>query len=90
MSDPSGGGEGGGWELVYEARHHAEAGLVRGLLEAEGIVVMSRGKYGLPYLGSAEPVLLLVPAEQLAAATELITAYLETPHEPEEDPHALQ
>jgi hypothetical protein len=67
------------WELVFEARNYAQAGLVRGLLESEGIFVASRGKYGLPHLGSSEPMLVMVPARDATRARELLIAYLGTP-----------
>ena len=73
------GREQGAWELVYEAKNHAEAGLVKGLLESEGLIVMSRGKYGVPHLGGGEPIMLMVPEDQAGQASELIAAYLDTP-----------
>lgn len=71
--------EGSGWLVVFEARNYAEAGMVRGLLEAEGIAVLTRGKYGLPQLGPSEPMLVLVDQAQAGLARELLAAYLETP-----------
>jgi len=73
------GPEAGDWVKVYEARNHAEAGMVRGLLEGDDLLVMQRGRLGLPHLGSSEPVDMFVPEEQAVRARELIAAYLNAP-----------
>ena len=74
---------------VYKAPDHIEAELIRGLLEGNGIPVLTdaRGAQALPFiLGPARVggfISILVPPDQEEAARELLAAREEPPAEPE-------
>lgn len=68
------------WVEVYKAPDHVEAELIRGLLEASGIPVVTeaRGAQALPFiLGPARVggyISILVPPDQEEAAEEVLRA----------------
>jgi len=72
------------WTAVYQARNYAEAGMVKGLLEGEGLTVTTRSLLGVPHLGFSGQVTVLVPGAEEIAALRLISAYLGHPTPPEE------
>lgn len=67
------------WENVFDARNYAEAGMVKGLLEAEGMTVTLRSLLGVPHLGYSGQVSVLVPSEQAARGRDILSAYLRHP-----------
>lgn len=71
------------WTAVYQARNYAEAGMVKGLLEGEGLTVTTRSLLGVPHLGFSGQVTVLVPTDEEIAALRLISAYLGHPASPE-------
>ena len=74
MDVPTGPGDDGCVKLVqvFETRDPVRGLLVRGLLEAEGIDVLAKGEGSGPY--RMGPVILFVPDDVSARATELIAA----------------
>jgi len=73
------------WVEIYKAPDHVEAELIRGLLEASGIPVLTeaRGAQALPYiLGPARVggyISILVPPDREEAARELLAVRGEPP-----------
>ncbi len=64
------------WETVFEARNYAQAGMVKGLLEAEGMPVTLRSLLGVPHLGASAHISVLVPGDQAVRGREIVSAYL--------------
>lgn len=66
---------------LFTARHHAEAYLVQGLLEAQGIAAEVRGEALLTTVDAgalipgAQPQVWVAPGPQVAQAQELVARY---------------
>ncbi|MCR4426020.1 MAG: DUF2007 domain-containing protein [Firmicutes bacterium] len=59
------------WTVVYIAPNRSEAELVKGLLEGEGLLVMLR-PVGVPHLGDAASVEVLVPEAEAEEAHDIL------------------
>jgi hypothetical protein len=59
---------------VLRARNYAEAGMIKELLQDQGLLVMIRSA-GLPHAAFGGQVEVLVPAEKAAAAEEIVRAF---------------
>ncbi|MGI6128680.1 MAG: putative signal transducing protein [bacterium] len=59
------------WTVVYVARNRIEAELLKNILDQEGMLVMLRTT-GIPHLGNAGSVELLVPSSEAEEANEIL------------------
>lgn len=67
------------WAPVFEARNYAEAGMVRGILEGEGLAVRLDSVLGIPHLGFSGRVTVSVPASAAQRGREIVAAYFGAP-----------
>jgi len=78
LSDGTGveaGGRDKGWEVVFRAGNYALAGMLKEILEGEGLLVMVRSQSGLPQSAFGGPVEVLVPADRAEEAQRLVAAF---------------
>lgn len=61
------------WTVVYIAPNRPVAEMLRDVLEAEGIMASLR-PIGVPHMGEAASVEILVPESEIEEATEIINA----------------
>ncbi len=61
------------WTVVYMAPNKTTAEMIRELLENEGLLVMLR-TLGVPHMGDAASVEVLVPESEAEEANELIAS----------------
>ncbi|HHW54519.1 MAG: DUF2007 domain-containing protein [bacterium] len=59
------------WTVVYIARNRIEAETLKGILNSEGLLVMLR-TVGIPHLGDAGNVEILVPESEAEEAQEIL------------------
>lgn len=81
MSGDAGAGGGGGgrgreWEVVFRAPNYALGGMLKEILEGEGMLVLVRSQSGLPQSAFGGPVELVVPKDQAEAARALVEAFV--------------
>lgn len=72
---PEGQGRERQWEVVFRAPNYSLAGMLREILEGEGLLVFVRSQSGLPQSAFGGPVEVLVPAGHAAAARALVEAF---------------
>ena len=63
------------WTVIYVARNRMEAELLKTVLDQEGMLVMLRSS-GIPHLGNAGSVELLVPSSETEEAMEILQGNL--------------
>ncbi|BCV25376.1 MAG TPA: DUF2007 domain-containing protein [Firmicutes bacterium] len=63
------------WTVIYVARNRTEAEMLKGILSAEGILVMLRA-VGVPHLGNSGSVEILVPSSEAEEANEILQGNL--------------
>ena len=63
------------WTVVYIAPNRATAEMLKGVLEAEGLLVMLR-PIGVPHLGDSGAVEILVPESEAEEAHEILSGTL--------------
>ncbi len=63
------------WTVVYIAPNRTTADMLKGVLEAEGLLVMLR-PIGVPHLGDSGAVEILVPESEAEEAHEILSGTL--------------
>ena len=63
------------WTVIYVARNRTEAELLKTVLDQEGMLVMLRA-IGVPHLGNAGSVEILVPSSEAEEANEILQGNL--------------
>ena len=63
------------WTVIYVARNRTEAEMLKTVLAQEGMLVMLRG-IGVPHLGNAGSVEILVPSSEAEEANEILQGNL--------------
>ncbi|NLG87166.1 MAG: DUF2007 domain-containing protein [Firmicutes bacterium] len=63
------------WTVIYVARDRTEAEMLKNILDQEGMLVMLR-TIGVPHLGNARSVEILVPSSEAEEANEILQGNL--------------
>jgi hypothetical protein len=61
------------WTVVYIAPNRAIAEMLKGILEAEGMLVMIR-PIGIPHMGDSANMEILVPESEAEEAIEILSS----------------